>query len=50
MNERERGLSCKVVVQMDSGTDVALFRPDDDNEPPKRFAFDGAFGMDRLDL
>lgn len=46
MNERERNLNCKVVVMIDSATDVSLLRPDDDSEPPKRFAFDAAYGMD----
>ena len=45
MNTREKGLECKPVVEME-GTDVALYRPDDADEPPKRFTFDGAYGMD----
>ena len=46
MNAREKGLNSRVVVQIDSPTDVSLLRPDDESEPPKRFAFDAAYGMD----
>ena len=46
VTETAQGLNCKVVLEVDSATDVALYRPDSADEPPKRFAFDGAYGMD----
>ena len=46
LNAREKGLSCKIVVETSETGEVALYRADAPDEPPKRFTFDGAYGMD----
>jgi len=44
MNEREKGLKCKDVVEIDNRmARCSIINPDDRNAPPKTFTFDGAF-------
>ncbi|XP_043919113.1 kinesin-like protein KIF17 [Protopterus annectens] len=48
MNEREKGLNCKVVVNMDSKRGQCFIqKPDATDEPPKQFTFDGAYYVDQ---
>ncbi|KAM8927898.1 kinesin-like protein KIF17 [Pelodytes ibericus] len=47
MNERERDLSCQVVVTMDSSRGQCFIRkPEATEETPKQFTFDGAYYTD----
>ena len=49
LNSREKSLNCKVVIEMDSSIgQVALFKPDARDQPPKTFTFDGAFYIDSI--
>jgi len=44
MNEREKGLKCTEVVQIDGQmARCSIVNPDDRNAPPKTFTFDGAY-------
>jgi len=44
MNERERGLKCGTVVDIDGQmARCSITNPDDRNAPPKTFTFDGAY-------
>jgi kinesin family protein 3/17 len=47
MNERERDLRCKEVLDIDTGIGQCSIRnPSDTKAPPKTFTFDGAYGID----
>ena len=47
LNQREKELKCKVVVEMDSAIgQVSISNPDDKQAPAKTFTFDGAYYMD----
>jgi len=44
MNEREKGLKCKDVVDIDGRmARCSITNPDDRSAPPKTFTFDGAY-------
>jgi len=44
MNEREKGLKCGTVVDIDGQmARCSITNPDDRNAPPKTFTFDGAY-------
>jgi hypothetical protein len=44
MNAREKGLSCKEVVDIDNRmARCSITNPDDLKAPPKTFTFDGAY-------
>ena len=46
MNGREKGLSCKEVVNIDTRTALcAITNPGDKKAPPKSFTFDGAYDV-----
>jgi hypothetical protein len=47
LNSREKGLNCRTIVSIDSSIgQVSLEKPDDKDDPPKSFSFDGVFGID----
>jgi len=49
MNAREKGLGCKVVVNMDPSIgQVSIVKPDAPDQPPKSFTFDGVYFMDSI--
>jgi len=44
MNDREKGLKCKDVVDIDNRmARCSITNPDDRSAPPKTFTFDGAY-------
>jgi len=46
MNEREKGLKCGQVVDIDGQmARCSITNPDDRNAPPKTFTFDGAYDI-----
>jgi len=46
MNEREKGLKCSQVVDIDGQmARCSITNPDDRNAPPKTFTFDGAYDI-----
>ena len=46
MNEREKGLKCSQVVNIDGQmARCSITNPDDRNAPPKTFTFDGAYDI-----
>ncbi|KAH0628779.1 hypothetical protein JD844_010296 [Phrynosoma platyrhinos] len=48
LNEREKQLGCKVVVNMDSTRSQCFIQnPAASEDPPKQFTFDGAYYMDQ---
>ena len=47
LNSREKGLNCRTIVSMDPSIgQVSLEKPDDSEDPPKTFSFDGVFDKD----
>ncbi|GIY43071.1 kinesin-like protein KIF17 [Caerostris darwini] len=47
INQRERDLGCKVIINMDSSCGLcSIVNPDDASVPPKSFTFDGAYFID----
>eukprot|EP00049_Salpingoeca_infusionum_P002080 m.53909 g.53909 ORF g.53909 m.53909 type:complete len:1163 (-) comp11376_c0_seq3:388-3876(-) len=46
MNSREKGLNCKVVVDINTKLGQVKLRKPGSSEAPKPFTFDGAYGMD----
>ena len=46
MNEREKALKCKTVVNIDSNLALCVIsNPSEDNAVPKSFTFDGAYDI-----
>lgn len=46
LNEREKQLGCKVVINMDSARGQCFIQnPTAEDDPPKQFTFDGAYYM-----
>jgi hypothetical protein len=49
MNNREKGLNCKTIINIDGKTgQCAIVNPADEKAPPKTFTFDGAYDMDSI--
>ncbi|XP_042895498.1 osmotic avoidance abnormal protein 3 isoform X3 [Parasteatoda tepidariorum] len=47
INQRERDLGCKVIINMDSSCGLcSIVNPADSSAPPKNFTFDGAYFID----
>lgn len=47
MNEREKGLNCKCVINMEPARgSCSINNPADAKAPPKLFTFDGAYFID----
>lgn len=46
MNEREKSLKCKTVLNIDSNLALCVMsNPNEDNAVPKSFTFDGAYDI-----
>ena len=46
LNKREKGLNCKIAVEIETDIGQVQLNKHGSSDPPKKFTFDGAYGID----